>query len=421
MNKAIWGSGVVGLSVAAAALALPLAACAASDTQGLAAEVTKDPDSGFGREQVPVPGVTGDSSNPAVVGTNRIVFVHASANLETVRVCFKALPGAKPFPRTKYLPSSNVLGIGAGGANFLDLTEGEREILVPSLAAGNGVKPDGGGVGPSEPPDRDAGAPGDVTMLVIESKELAGRESLNCGEVEQLFANRPEGAGTWTLKVPSAAFEPGPHVVALTGCGNLGDPGNTFTGRPDCLTGAPVSTITGTVALRAYSPFADGVPSDPNSGSSETTPPAPDTKPEVPPVLRSLHARFLNLQSESPKAEVAFGQVDAKAELPLPPAGAYGRMGAFLPIGKDFNDASYDTREFRLGGTKQALNQTMLQTQRLVAPSLLPSVYYDVKVPHLVVAVSENARAGTKRRLLSIPLTDPDAPPAPVVEDAGAK
>jgi hypothetical protein len=120
-------------------------------------------------------------------------------------------------------------------------------------------------------------------------------------------------------------------------------------------------------------------------------------------ILRGLRPDEVKLPVE------AYGSVGKKSEKRFE---LLESQGAFTP-------ADYEQHVFRTPG---APDKTLLETQRLTSPTLLPSVYYASNVPHVVVKIGKNTSKFptlVNAHLISMPITDPEAPSEPEPSDAG--
>jgi hypothetical protein len=182
-------------------------------------------------------GLAPSSSDALQLGPNRIILVHAAANLGALRICFEGLGNSRPFPTDKFLPNSNQLGVDVGSATFLTLSKTDRNALLATAGA-------------------------TLNAFVIETSELVGaRDSVSCRELES-SANLKNGKTFWKLKLDASILSDGPHVLAVTGCTNGGLAIN-FPVAPECKTSVQKDDsgpVTGSLALLSIPIFGNGEP-----------------------------------------------------------------------------------------------------------------------------------------------------------------
>lgn len=349
---------------------------AADSTAGPTPTVVGDLDGG-GATSTPDTAKEGSSD---IVGPNRILMIHAAANVGNVRICFEGL-NTFPFPRARYIANSNQRGVESGGASYLDLTAEEKATL--GATSGSVLK---------------------VSLYENTSLAQARREVLTCNELANPAQNFAVGRDVSYVTVPKdVVLNPGPQVLALVGCSSLGNIAN-IAGRLPCDTSIKTANANierGTLEFRIIKPQLARIASvDADGGKSRP----------------ALQVFGVNLMLEQPAVTAKLASPSVPdVEVPLDEA----NTPALLERRGSFDAADYENKAFALklqnGDTVRA---SMLQTQQRFAPNVLPSEYYGSGVPHLVAVVGEPNVVRIKGHILSIPLIDRDEPKTE--SDAGA-
>jgi len=308
------------------------------------------------------PGTGG--SNAVDGNASGVITVHASGNLPAFRLCFGndgAAGNLVPFPDRELMPQSNVVGVDVGSAVRL------RPLADVGLTInGNGGKPHTVYVIPEKylrPPVRPANTP--CSALICPG--LGG----DC-----LDANQFTTLGT----LPPATYEPGVHLLVVSGC--VPGSGDAATCGPD-FDAAKGNAKVASIELSAYT----------------HTPP------------RDFLVQIANLSPSlaGPSTRVTFGDLGADAGTPIDVSPTLGAVSPAAPVSLALDRADsrvYASHGFRVETTGLAITQSLASVQALSAPQALPQDFYSAQSNFVLLLLGNPADTAKTGGPLT-PTTDP--------------